>query len=134
MSIQAISIIVAGSAIAVGSILTAFAQGWSMSKAMEGISRQPEASGSITGTLIIGLAFIESIAIYVLAICIIILFANPFTGPYMEAEKAKSEVEVLKAEIEKAKLLNIDKDKIELEKRKLEKAIAEEKAKLEKTK
>lgn len=112
MSILTVSIVVAGAAIAIGSILTAFAQGWSLSKAMEGISRQPEASGSITGTLIIGLAFIESIAIYVLAISIIILFANPFTGPYIKLENAKSEVEVLKLEIEKTKL-ELDKKTME---------------------
>lgn len=104
MTIFIVSIIVAGAAIAIGSILTAFAQGWSLSKAMEGIARQPESSGSITGTLIIGLAFIESLAIYVLAISIIIIFANPYTASYQKVEAVRSEVEVLKLEMEKIKL------------------------------
>jgi len=104
MTIFIASIIVAGIAIAIGSLLTAFSQGWALSKAMEGIARQPEASGSITGTLIIGLAFIESLAIYFLAISIIIIFANPFTAPYQKIESVRSEVEVLKLEIEKSKL------------------------------
>ena len=104
MLIFIVSIAVAGIAMAIGSLLTANAQGNAISKAMEGISRQPEASGSINGTLIIGLAFIESIAIYVLVISLIILFANPFTGPYMKTETLKSEVESLKLEAEKKQL------------------------------
>ena len=101
MLIFIVSIAVAGLAMAIGSLLTANAQGNALGKAMEGISRQPEASGAINGTLIIGLAFIESIAIYVLVISIILLFANPFTAPYMKSETLKSEVEVLKLEKEK---------------------------------
>jgi F-type H+-transporting ATPase subunit c len=114
MSILAISIVAAGASIAIGSLLTALAQGLALAKAMEGISRQPEASDKISGSLILGLAFIESIAIYVLAISIIILFANPFTKPAMEVEKARAEVEVLKLEMEKIKLeaeVKIVKDK-----------------------
>jgi len=104
MGILEISVLTAGIAIAVGSLMTGLAQGMSVAKAMEGISRQPEASGKIQGALIIGLAFIESIAIYVLAIAIIILFANPLSIPASNVEKAKSEVEVIKLEMEKIKL------------------------------
>ena len=104
MGILEISVLTAGLAIAVGSLMTGLAQGLSVAKAMEGISRQPEAAGKISGTLIIGLAFIESIAIYALAISIIILFANPATTPAKDVNKAKAEVEVIKLEIEKLKL------------------------------
>jgi F-type H+-transporting ATPase subunit c len=54
------------------------AQGLGLKAACEGIARNPEASGKITVTLLLGLAFIESVAIYVLVICLILLFANPF--------------------------------------------------------
>ena len=53
-------------------------QGIAVSKAAEGIARQPEASGKIQALTIIGLAFIESLVIYVLVISLILLFANPF--------------------------------------------------------
>jgi|GEM_PF-288514 len=104
MGILEVSVLIAGIAMAAGSLMTGLAQGLSVAKAMEGISRQPEAAGKIQGALIIGLAFIESIAIYVLAIAIIILFANPFTTPTMNEQKAKSEVAVLKLEMEKISL------------------------------
>lgn len=104
MGILEISVLTAGIAIALGSLMTGLAQGMAVAKAVEGISRQPEASGKIQGALIIGLAFIESIAIYVLAISIIILFANPLSIPASNLQKAKSEVEVIKLEIEKIKL------------------------------
>ena len=107
MTIFMVSIAVAGIAMAIGSLLTAYGQGVALAKAMEGISRQPDASGSINGTLIIGLAFIESIAIYVLVVALIILFANPFTTPYMKTETVRLEVEQLKLEKEK-KMLEMD--------------------------
>ena len=56
----------------------AIGQGISISKAVEGIARQPEASSKIQTVLLIGLAFIESIVIYVLVIVLILLFADPF--------------------------------------------------------
>ena len=104
MGILEASIIAAGFAMAIGSLMTGLGQGITAGKAVEGISRQPEAAGKIQGAMILALAFIESIAIYVLAIAIIILFANPFTAPAMSVEKAKAEVEVLKLEMEKIKL------------------------------
>jgi F-type H+-transporting ATPase subunit c len=112
MLIFIVSIAVAGLAMALGSLLTANAQGNAIAKAMEGISRQPEASGSINGTLIIGLAFVESIAIYVLVVALILIFVNPYATPFLDAEKAKLDVETTKVEIEKAKLFNLDAEKI----------------------
>lgn len=73
------TVVTAGIGIAIGTIATAISQGNALTKAVESISRQPEASGSITTTLIIGLAFIESLTIYVLVVALILLFANPFT-------------------------------------------------------
>jgi len=63
--------------IALGVMLPAVAMGLSISRAMDALSRQPEAEKSITRTLFIGLAMIESLAIYVLVIVLIVLFRNP---------------------------------------------------------
>lgn len=61
----------------IGVMLPAIAMGWAISRAMDALSRQPEAEHSIMRTLFIGLAMIESLVIYVLVIVLIILFRNP---------------------------------------------------------
>lgn len=53
-------------------------QGLGLRAACEGIARNPDAAGKIQVCLILGLAFIESLAIYALVVNLIILFANPF--------------------------------------------------------
>ncbi|MCI5209719.1 MAG: ATP synthase F0 subunit C [Candidatus Electrothrix sp. ATG2] len=62
--------------------LTGLGAGIGMGRGVEsacmGIARNPEAKGPITTTMIIGMALIESIAIYGLVIAFILLFANPF--------------------------------------------------------
>jgi F-type H+-transporting ATPase subunit c len=63
--------------IAIGVLGPAIAMGWSISRALDALSRQPEAERSIMRTLFIGLAMIESLAIYVLVIVLIVLFRNP---------------------------------------------------------
>ena len=63
--------------IALGVMLPAVAMGMAISRALEALSRQPEAERSIMRTLFIGLAMIESLAIYVLVIVLIVLFRNP---------------------------------------------------------
>ncbi len=64
-------------AIALGVMLPAVAMGRAIAKALDALARQPEAEKSITRTLFIGLAMIESLAIYVLVIVLIVLFRNP---------------------------------------------------------
>jgi len=64
-------------AIAVGVIFPALAMGRAIAQALDSLARQPEAEKSITRTLFIGLAMIESLAIYVLVIVLIVLFRNP---------------------------------------------------------
>lgn len=71
------STIVAVAGMALGAMFPALAMGWSISRALEALSRQPEAEKSIMRTLFIGLAMIESLAIYVLVIVLIVLFRNP---------------------------------------------------------
>ena len=53
-------------------------QGLGLKSACEGIARNPDAAGKIQVSLILGLAFVESLAIYSLVVNLIILFANPF--------------------------------------------------------
>ena len=64
-------------AIGIGVLGPAIAMGLAISRALDALARQPEAEKSITRTLFIGLAMIESLAIYVLVIVLIVLFRNP---------------------------------------------------------
>ena len=64
-------------AIAIGVVLPAYAMGRAISQALDSLARQPEAEKSILRALFIGLAMIESLAIYVLVIVLIVLFRNP---------------------------------------------------------
>jgi F-type H+-transporting ATPase subunit c len=73
-----ISIIMAGSTMAIGSIGPAFGEGKAVSQALSAIAQQPDASGTITRTLFVGLAMIESLAIYCFVVALILVFANPF--------------------------------------------------------
>lgn len=68
---------VAALAIAIGVMIPAQAMGRAIIQALESLARQPEAEQSITRALFIGLAMIESLAIYVLVVVLIILFRNP---------------------------------------------------------
>ncbi|MEQ1438640.1 ATP F0F1 synthase subunit C [Fontimonas sp. SYSU GA230001] len=72
-----LSTVVALLAIALGVMLPALAMGRAISQAIDALARQPEAEKPITRTLFIGLAMIESLAIYVLVVVLIVLFRNP---------------------------------------------------------
>lgn len=63
--------------VALGVMLPALAMGKAISSALDALSRQPESERSIMRTLFIGLAMIESLAIYCLVIILIVLFRNP---------------------------------------------------------
>ncbi len=63
--------------IALGVMLPAAAMGRAISSALDALARQPEGESSIMRTLFIGLAMIESLAIYCLVIVLIVLFRNP---------------------------------------------------------
>ena len=73
-----ISIIVAGGTMAVGSIGPALGEARAVSQALSAIAQQPDASGTISRTLFVGLAMIESMAIYCFVVALILVFANPF--------------------------------------------------------
>ncbi len=76
--------IAAGFGMAIGAFGTGLGQGIAIRSAVEGVARNPGASGKILTTMMIGLAMIESLAIYVFVVAMIILFANPFTTQVME--------------------------------------------------
>jgi F-type H+-transporting ATPase subunit c len=79
--------IIAGASVIAAAIAVGFAwigpgigQGNAAGQAVEGIARQPEAEGKIRGTLLLSLAFMESLTIYGLVVALSVLFANPFAG------------------------------------------------------
>jgi F-type H+-transporting ATPase subunit c len=73
-----VSIIVAGFTIAIGSIGPALGEGRALAQALSAMAQQPDESDAITRTLFVGLAMIESTAIYCFVIALIVIFANPF--------------------------------------------------------
>lgn len=76
--IQIASILAAAMAVSFGAIGPALAEGRAVAAAMDAIARQPESAGTLSRTLFVGLAMIETMAIYCLVIALLLLFANPF--------------------------------------------------------
>ena len=72
------SVITAGLTIGIGAVGPALGEGRAVAQALSSIAQQPDETGSITRTLFIGLAMIESTAIYCFVVSMILLFANPF--------------------------------------------------------
>lgn len=72
------SIITAGMTITFGSIFPALGEAKAITTALSSLAEQPDASSTITRTLFVGLAMIESIAIYCFVVSMILIFANPF--------------------------------------------------------
>ena len=72
------SIVTAGFTISIGCIGPALGEGRSVSTALTSIAQQPDAAATITRTLFVGLAMIESTAIYSFVVSMILIFANPF--------------------------------------------------------
>lgn len=76
--IGSVSIIMAGLTIAIGSLGPAFGEARAVAQALSSIAQQPDEAGTITRTLFVGLAMIESTAIYCFVVTMILIFANPF--------------------------------------------------------
>lgn len=76
--IAAVSIFTAGLTIGLGSIGPALGEGRAVAQALAAIAQQPDEAGTITRTLFVGLAMIESTAIYCFVVTMILLFANPY--------------------------------------------------------
>ncbi|MDR4505080.1 MAG: F0F1 ATP synthase subunit C [Candidatus Scalindua sp.] len=78
------SIITAGITIAIGSIGPALGEGRAVSQALQSIAQQPDEANTITRTLFVGLAMVESTAIYCFVVSMILLFANPFWNHFIK--------------------------------------------------
>jgi F-type H+-transporting ATPase subunit c len=72
------SIIIAGLTISIGSVAPAIAEGRALAQALSAIAQQPDEAATITRTLFVGLAMVESTAIYCFVVTLIVIFANPF--------------------------------------------------------
>ncbi|AVR44438.1 F0F1 ATP synthase subunit C [Christiangramia fulva] len=72
------SIITAGLTTGIGTMLPALSEGKAIASALSSLAQQPDASSTITRTLFVGLAMIESTAIYCFVVSMILIFANPF--------------------------------------------------------
>jgi F-type H+-transporting ATPase subunit c len=73
-----ISIFTAGLTIAIGSIAPALGEGRAVAQALAAIAQQPDSAGTITRTLFVGLAMVESTAIYCFVVALILIYVNPF--------------------------------------------------------
>jgi F-type H+-transporting ATPase subunit c len=73
-----VSVITAGLTIAIGSLGPALGEGRAVAQALGAIAQQPDEAGTISRTLFVGLAMIESTAIYCFVVAMILIFANPF--------------------------------------------------------
>ena len=75
-----VSIVAAAFTMAMGAIGAAIGESRISSAAMDALARQPDEAGSVTRTLFVSLAMVESTAIFCLVLALILLFANPFAG------------------------------------------------------
>jgi F-type H+-transporting ATPase subunit c len=82
--VAVVSIFTAGLTIAIGSIGPALGEGRAAAQALQAIAQQPDASNTITRTLFVSLAMIESTAIYCFVVSMILIFANPFINVVAE--------------------------------------------------
>jgi F-type H+-transporting ATPase subunit c len=86
--IAAISIFTAGLTVSLGSIGPALGEGRAASTALNAIAQQPDAASTISRTLFVSLAMIESTAIYCFVVAMILIFANPFWNAAVAAAQA----------------------------------------------
>jgi len=83
--ITLVTILVSGIGMILGAILPALVEGRAVLKALEGMTRQPEAAGDIRNTLVIAMALLETTAIYVLLVIFVLIFANPLLDRFFPA-------------------------------------------------
>ncbi|SDE45051.1 ATP synthase F0 subcomplex C subunit [Pricia antarctica] len=81
--IAMVSIIMAGITTGIGCMIPALGQGKSISTALSAMAQQPDTGQTITRTLFVGLAMLESLAIYCFVISMILIFANPFWNHFI---------------------------------------------------
>lgn len=85
--IAVISIVTAGLTTGIGCMIPALGEGKSVASALSSIAQQPDAAPTITRTLFVGLAMIESLGIYCFVVSMILIFANPFWNHIIAAHK-----------------------------------------------
>jgi len=83
------SIVVAGVTTSFGCLGPALAEGKAVATALTALAQQPDASATITRTLFVGLAMIESTAIYCFVVSMILIFANPFWNHFISQATGK---------------------------------------------
>jgi F-type H+-transporting ATPase subunit c len=83
--IGAAAIVTAGLTIAIGSLGPALGQGRAVAQALAAIAQQPDEANTISRTLFVGLAMIESTAIYCFVVAMILIFLNPFWNAVISA-------------------------------------------------
>lgn len=81
--VAVVSIFSAGIGVGLGAIGPAIGEGLALAQALNAIAQQPDEANNITRTLFVGLALVETTAIYTLVIALIILFANPFWNYFL---------------------------------------------------
>ncbi|HSL60016.1 MAG TPA: F0F1 ATP synthase subunit C [Acidimicrobiales bacterium] len=82
-SVALVSIFTAGITMAIGSIGPALGEARAVAEALRSLAQQPDEANTITRTLFVSLALIESTAIYCLVIALILNFANPFWNEFL---------------------------------------------------
>lgn len=83
--IAVVSIVTAGLTLGIGVLGPSLGEGRAVATALTSLAQQPDAAPTITRTLFVGLAMIESAAIYCFVISMILLFANPFWNHFLAA-------------------------------------------------
>lgn len=83
------SIVIAGITTSFGCMGPAFAEGKAVATALTALAQQPDASSTITRTLFVGLAMVESTAIYCFVVSMILIFANPFWNHFIAQAAGK---------------------------------------------
>jgi F-type H+-transporting ATPase subunit c len=87
--IAIVSIVTAGLTTGMGCMAPAIGEGRAVATALGALAQQPDASSTITRTLFVGLAMIESIAIYCFVVSMILIFANPFWNHFIDQTTGK---------------------------------------------
>lgn len=77
------SIVTAGLTLGFGVLGPSLGEGRAVATALTSVAQQPDAAPTITRTLFVGLAMIESTAIYCFVVSMILLFANPFWNHFL---------------------------------------------------
>lgn len=83
LAVTLLTVVAGGISIVIATAILAIVEGVAVVKALEGITRQPDAAGDLRTTLIIAMALLETSAIYVLLVVLILIFANPLLDRFL---------------------------------------------------